>query len=497
LSNLPAAACSAAAHIRTVLNWAVKTRKLKHSPMAGANLPAKSGSRDRELSEEEARAVWAAAGGLPKPYGVFIRFLLGTGVRYTEAALATWDEFSSDYSEWRIPRHRMKGGRHKHVVPIPPILRELLRDPEQLPRFAGSKLVFTADGKRAITGSSALKKRLDKTLAGTITEPFVFHDFRRSAIGWLVRNGVDSLVADKLLAHVKGAKQSAVAAIYNKYEYLVERRDALERWTGCLIGDADLKLDVTAAPTPKTEPESENPSRQVHLLLMNPNDLAKAATADSDVLHRLIMMVMTDVEVIRACNGLLKFPLDPEFESDGYAAVFEHAAIKRVQLELVDPRPVLKQDAVDRDRTHWNKVESARRAKLEDARLQFEQAQAAAKAARDLGHEQYAREHDLEAQEAIAKMKVEEEAVATWRQMIATLPAADDPRVVKNLMGWSLTNPTARAQGVQVEMGNFFWKRFRRPCERAAEAFTNALPGAGVTVSVRKRQRSRLRAGAH
>jgi hypothetical protein len=66
--------------------------------------------------------------------------------------------------------------------------------------------------------------------------------------------------------------------------------------------------------------------------------------------------------------------------------------------------------------------------------------------------------------------------------MIATLPAADDPRVVKNLMGWSLTNPTSRAQGVQVEMGKFFWRVFRRPCERAAEAFTNALPGTVVTV---------------
>jgi len=58
---------------------------------------------------------------------------------------------------------------------------------------------------------------------------FVLHDLRRTATTGMARLKVAPHVADKVLNHT-GGMISGVAAIYNKFEYLDERRDALELW---------------------------------------------------------------------------------------------------------------------------------------------------------------------------------------------------------------------------------------------------------------------------
>jgi integrase len=93
-----------ARRVCAVLNWGVQKRKLERNPAAQANLPPRGESRDRELSGDEARAIWTAAGTLPPPYGTFIRVLIGTGLRYSEASRARWPEFNDDLSKWQIPR---------------------------------------------------------------------------------------------------------------------------------------------------------------------------------------------------------------------------------------------------------------------------------------------------------------------------------------------------------------------------------------------------------
>jgi hypothetical protein len=48
-------------------------------------------------------------------------------------------------------------------------------------------------------------------------------------VSGMARLGVAPHVADKILNHVGGAI-SGVAAVYQRHEFLKERRDALERW---------------------------------------------------------------------------------------------------------------------------------------------------------------------------------------------------------------------------------------------------------------------------
>jgi integrase len=60
--------------------------------------------RDRILNDSELRAVWKTAEVFPSPWGQFIRFLLLTACRRTEASAMTWGE--ACHGNWTIPATR-------------------------------------------------------------------------------------------------------------------------------------------------------------------------------------------------------------------------------------------------------------------------------------------------------------------------------------------------------------------------------------------------------
>lgn len=62
-------------------------------------------------------------------------------------------------------------------------------------------------------------------------ENFTVHDFRRTARTHLASLGVDPIVAERCLNHrIKG-----VEGIYNRHQYLDERRKALTLWADKLV----------------------------------------------------------------------------------------------------------------------------------------------------------------------------------------------------------------------------------------------------------------------
>lgn len=83
----------------------------------------------------------------------------------------------------------------------------------------------TADDLR-----KALKLKAEDALPRHVPE-FVLHNLRRTATTGMARLKVPPHVADKVLNQTAG-KISGVAALYNKFKYLDERRDALEVWVG-------------------------------------------------------------------------------------------------------------------------------------------------------------------------------------------------------------------------------------------------------------------------
>ena len=83
----------------------------------------------------------------------------------------------------------------------------------------------TINGKRPQCFSQA-KIELDR-LSGVTG--WQLHDLRRTVVSGMARLGIPPHVADKILNHQSGTI-SGVAAVYQRHEFLDERKDALERW---------------------------------------------------------------------------------------------------------------------------------------------------------------------------------------------------------------------------------------------------------------------------
>ena len=127
----------------------------------------------------------------------------------------------------------MKNNR-AHEVHLSDAAVQVLRS---VPRV-GNGLVFTTNG-RPVSGFSQGKKRLDAAMLkakqdelGDKAAPiphWILHDLRRTAATGMARLNIPPHVVDKVLNHVSGTIRG-VAAVYNRFEYLDERRAALDAW---------------------------------------------------------------------------------------------------------------------------------------------------------------------------------------------------------------------------------------------------------------------------
>ena len=155
--------------------------------------------------------------------------MLLTAQREGEVAGMRWAELDLDAAVWTIPGSRAKNGR-AHTVHLGTLALEVL---ETVPRIAGQDLLFSVAGRTTpVEGFSFPKtKRLDPAMRATLGElaPWVLHDLRRTATTGMARLGVAPHVADKVLNHVGGTIRG-VAAVYNRFEYLDERKAALDAW---------------------------------------------------------------------------------------------------------------------------------------------------------------------------------------------------------------------------------------------------------------------------
>lgn len=236
------------AYGRACYCWAQKRGKVPANPFQGLPVSTGTAARDRVLDAREVGQAWRAAGTLGFPFGPLARLLLLTAQRREEVGAMRWSELSPDMATWTIPAGRAKNGV-AHMVHLAPEARAILVG---LRRFAGSDLVFTTTGGTAVSGFSKAKERMDAAIAkeraeaaaetGAAPEPLPgwrFHDFRRSAVTWLAGAGFPPHVCDKLLNHVATTGLSDVARVYQRAQFLPERKAALEAWARHVLASAE------------------------------------------------------------------------------------------------------------------------------------------------------------------------------------------------------------------------------------------------------------------
>jgi integrase len=212
-------------------------------------------TRDRVLTPEERRAIWAATVGADD-YDVIVRLLLLTGQRREEVAAMRWSELDLANAKWELPRARTKN-KLPHIVPLVPQVLALLEARE---RKEGRDFVF-GDGDGGFSGWSRSKRRLvkksgvldaecyavrrlgralrpgEKPNAADKRHGWIVHDLRRTVITDMNDElGIQPHVVEAIVNHVTGEAKKGTAGRYNHARYMKERRTALQAWVDHVLG---------------------------------------------------------------------------------------------------------------------------------------------------------------------------------------------------------------------------------------------------------------------
>jgi integrase len=228
-SGSPVQANRVLAYLRRLFNWCIERDLIADNPAAGIKAPAKEVSRERVLSLDELQALMVAAARIGYPWGPMVKLLVLTSQRLEEVAGAPWHEFDLGRAEWSIPGPRTKN-RRPQLVHLSGAAQAVI---QELPRFEEQPWLFSTTGKGPVKGFSKAKVKFDKESGVT---GWTFHDIRRSfATHATERLGISPVVVDKVQNHVTGALRG-VAAVYQRGEYLEQRKAAMSAWAEFLAG---------------------------------------------------------------------------------------------------------------------------------------------------------------------------------------------------------------------------------------------------------------------
>jgi integrase len=290
----PTVASNARKRLSAFFSWALSRLPDDFgNPVTGAVAAPPPAARERTLSSQEITALWHVLGKELEPWQSALRLMILTGQRRGEVFGANWSEFDLEEKSWTIPAARTKNG-NTHIVPLSaPVLEVLQNKPPSGPVVIGTdetvrfseltarsvaevrgihwreidlkKGVWRIPRVRSVTkkvvevalsdvaqaflkelkligplfygsnrGFSRSALRIREALNNALPVPaesWSWHDIRRTAATNLQRLGSRLEVTEAILNHVGGTR-AGIVGVYQRYEWLDEKRDALEAWAG-------------------------------------------------------------------------------------------------------------------------------------------------------------------------------------------------------------------------------------------------------------------------
>ena len=214
--------------IKIVFSWAVERGKagLEFNPLAGMKKPFKEESSRDALTEDELSTLVPSIQGMDVLYRTYFMLLLLTGGRSSETRLARWEDIDFKHKIWTKPKKNTKKGR-EHIVPLTDEMISLLRALQF--RTGKSEWLFPSPDKEGqpIARPSYQTNKLTKIISG-----WVPHEFRNTVI-----TGLEALCFPRVVvAAVVGHTMKGQTEKYNTYDYLRQKREALQIW-GEFLGE--------------------------------------------------------------------------------------------------------------------------------------------------------------------------------------------------------------------------------------------------------------------
>lgn len=206
---------------------------LKASDMI--NLP--KVKHNRPLNTDELRSLLNTLkefGGM-RSTSIAIELLMHTFVRTGELINAEWYEFDLEKKVWVIPAVRMKiKDSGNHIVPLSTYAVELLIELKNLSRQEKSGIKpWLFPNTRCpdkCMSPTTINRALERMgFNGKNTIGFTAHGFRGTASTLLHETGYRTEIIELQLSH---KERSSVKAAYNQAQYMTERIEMMEKWSG-------------------------------------------------------------------------------------------------------------------------------------------------------------------------------------------------------------------------------------------------------------------------
>lgn len=242
--------------LHQLFKWAAAKDLIGASPMAGVEAPGgKERPRNRILSAEEIKTLWSKldSADMAEPTRLALKVLLVTGQRRGELTHAQWRHFDFDAKLWTIPVELLKSSHTRrekpepHVVPLSDLALDLLR---RLRTLAGdSPAVLPAHASKRHTGvysQGVLSRAVRQNAKHFGIAHWTPHDLRRTAASYMTKLSIPRLHVEKVLNHSTGD----IAEVYDRHDYLPEKRAALDKWGDelqAIIATKDQSIEGASA----------------------------------------------------------------------------------------------------------------------------------------------------------------------------------------------------------------------------------------------------------
>jgi integrase len=228
----PAVATDVGQLLAQIFKWGVNKGILEASPLVGMEKAGgKEKPRERTLTDTEVKSFWHRLDkcAMSEAIRVALRLILVTAVRRVEIATAKWSDIAGGV--WVIPGEFVKGekGSEKpHAVPLSPLASRLF---DQLKVLAEDSVYVlpSAHWKTKVMSNlteRAITRAVRENEQAFELPHFTPHDLRRTARTGMARLGVSETIAERVINHIP----DGMVKVYDLYDYLEEKRDALNKW---------------------------------------------------------------------------------------------------------------------------------------------------------------------------------------------------------------------------------------------------------------------------
>ena len=208
----------ALAHIKRFFGWLVERGYIEHSPATYIKPLYKEKPRERVLSDSEIKAIWDSSGHLSSSYGDCIKLMFLCGQRESETAHLRRSQIEDNI--WHLTSDDTKN-KMLSLVPLSKQASNIIK----ITINDDNDYLFTSGriGDKPINGFSKAKANLNKI---SKVRNWKFHDIRRTVATNLSKMGYNRMLIKRILNHADGD----VTAIYDRYQYINEKREALQSW---------------------------------------------------------------------------------------------------------------------------------------------------------------------------------------------------------------------------------------------------------------------------